>query len=105
KPRLHARLALLTSMMEPKALQQMWRLSNDDMANALAILSAARLIVDFKLNEAAYRFPAALADAVDVAASLADWGDAGRLAVVEQLQRLDVPRFPLSGKDLMDLGR
>lgn len=105
KPRLHARLALLVSMMDAKALQQMWRLSNDDMSTALSILSAARLIVDFKLNEAAYRFPAALADAVDVAASLADWGDAGRLAVVDQLQRLEVPRFPVSGKDLLDLGR
>ncbi|MBN9311191.1 MAG: CCA tRNA nucleotidyltransferase, partial [Devosia sp.] len=53
---------------------------------------------------AAYRYPAAIADAVDVAATLANWGDAGRLAVVEQLQRLDVPRFPLRGNDLLSLG-
>ena len=104
KPWLHPRLALLAATIDAAILQSMWRLSNDDVAGASAILTAARLIVDFNLNEAAYRYPAALADAVDVAASLADWGDAGRLAVVEQLQRLDVPRFPLGGNDLLELG-
>jgi len=39
-----------------------------------------------------------------VAASLSNWGDAGKLAVVEQLQRLDVPRFPIRGNDLVGLG-
>lgn len=104
KPWLHPRLALLASTIDAMLLQTTWRLSNDDVAGAVSILAAARLIVEFKLNEAAYRYPAALADAVDVAASLADWGDAGRLAVVEQLQRLDVPRFPLGGNDLIRLG-
>ncbi len=104
KPSFHPRLALLAATTDITELQSMWRLSNDDVAGATVILSAARLIVDFKLNEAAYRYPAAIANAVEVAASLADWGDAGRLAVVEQLQRLDVPRFPLGGNDLIGIG-
>jgi poly(A) polymerase len=104
RPAWHGRLALLASEVGPDALQIMWRLSNDDIAAAAAILTAARLIVDFRLNEAAYRYPAALTDAIDVAATLADWGDAGRLAVVEELQRLDVPQFPIRGNDLLGLG-
>ncbi|MBN9315627.1 MAG: CCA tRNA nucleotidyltransferase [Devosia sp.] len=104
RPGFHARLALIGSQGDPGQLQRMWRLSNDDVAAAASILAAARLIMDFRLNEAAYRYPAAIADAVDVAATLANWGDAGRLAVVEQLQRLDVPRFPLRGNDLLSLG-
>ena len=59
---------------------------------------------DFRLNEAAYRHPAALADGVEVAAVLAGWTDAGRSAVLEELQSLDVPRYPIRGEDLIRLG-
>ncbi len=104
KPEYAARLAILMSEVGADRLRAMWRLSNDDIATAESILSAARLISEFRLNEAAYRHPGALADAIDVAASLSNWGDAGKLAVVEQLQRLDVPRFPIRGNDLVGLG-
>ena len=104
KPTFQARLALLLVASGAGPMQSLWRLSNDDIAVATAILAAARLIVDFQLNEAAYRYPAALTDAIDVAATLADWGDAGRLAVVEQLRRLDVPQFPVRGNDLLGIG-
>lgn len=104
KPQYAARLAILMSEGEAEQLQTMWRLSNDDVATAQAILSAARLIAEFRLNEAAYRHPGALADGIDVAATLSNWGDAGKLAVVEQLQRLDVPRFPIRGNDLIGVG-
>jgi poly(A) polymerase len=82
----------------------MWRLSNDDIASAEAILSVAGLVRDFRLNEAAYRYPAALADGVEVAAVIAGWTDAGKSAVMEELQSLDVPRFPIAGGDLVKLG-
>ena len=82
----------------------MWRLSNDEIASAEAILTVAELMRDFRLNEAAYRHPAALADGVEVAAVLAGWTDAGKLAVMDELQSLDVPRFPLGGNDLIRLG-
>ena len=58
--------------------------------------SAARLLIDFHLNEAAYRYPAALAEAIEVAATLAGWTEAGKSAVVQQLEAIDVPRFPLT---------
>lgn len=104
KPEFSARLAILIAELGADRLQEMWRLSNDDIRTAEAILTAARLISEFKLNEAAYRHPGALADGIEVAATLANWGDAGKLAVVEQLQRLDVPRFPIGGNDLLGLG-
>lgn len=104
KPEYAGRLAILLSEIGAERLRAMWRLSNDDVATAEAILSAARLIAEFRLNEAAYRHPGALADGIDVAATLSNWGDAGKLAVVEQLQRLDVPRFPIRGNDLIGLG-
>ena len=99
-----ARLALLVNEVSGDRLQEMWRLSNDDVGAAQAILAAATLIAEFRLNEAAYRHPAALAEAVDVAAILSGWTDAGRSAVMEELGALDVPRFPLGGKDLIAHG-
>ena len=62
-------------------LKERWRLSNDDIATAERMLAAARLLIEFQINEAAYRYPAALADAVDVAAALAGWTEAGKSAV------------------------
>ncbi len=104
RPEYSARLAILLSAMDEDALRVRWRLSNDDLRNAHAVLTVATLLKDFQLGEAAYRHPAALADGVEVAAVLADWGDAGQLAVMEQLQTLDPPRFPLTGGDLLGLG-
>ena len=41
-----------------------------------------KLLIDFHINEAAYRFPAFLSDAVEVAATFAGWTEAGKSAVV-----------------------
>jgi poly(A) polymerase len=104
RPELSARLALISRATGSDTLQRMWRLSNDDLRLAETTLAAAELIADFQLNEAAYRYPAALGDAIEVAATLADWSDAGRQAVLDQLQRLEVPTFPLGGADLIGRG-
>jgi len=104
RPDVAARLALIIAETGSHKLKSMWRLSNDDIVAAEAILAVAGLLREYELHEAAYRNPAALADGVEVAAVLADWSDAGRLAVTEQLRSLDVPRFPLSGGDLVRLG-
>lgn len=98
------RLAILSLALGSEDLQQRWRLSNDDLRVADSTLAAARLIADFNLNEAAYRYPAVITDAIEVAATIANWGDAGRLAVVERLQHLDVPSFPIGGQDLIAAG-
>lgn len=104
RPDLAARLALIIAETGPKQLKTMWRLSNDEIAAAEAILTVAELLREYELYEAAYRHPAALAEGVEVAAVLADWTDVGRLAVTDRLQALDVPRFPVTGTDLVRLG-
>jgi poly(A) polymerase len=99
-----ARLALILSKTGVEPLKDRWRLANDEITNAEAILRVAALLMDFDVNEAAYRFPASIADGVDIAAVLAGWTEAGKSAVLEQLQGLDVPRFPLTGGDLIARG-
>jgi len=104
RPDLAGRLAILLSVMPAEVLQDIWRLSNDDMRTATAVVTVARLLGDFRVNEAAYRHPAVLADGVEVAAVLSDWGEAGKAALRDQLERLDVPQFPLKGGDLLAFG-
>ncbi len=104
RPDFSARLAIIIAETGVNRLKSRWRLSNDEVAAAEVILAVAQLVRDYKLNEAAYRHPAALADGVEVAAILADWTEAGKSAVLDQLQGLAVPRFPLSGGDLIKLG-
>jgi poly(A) polymerase len=104
RPDVAARLALIMAEAGSRQLKSMWRLSNDDIAAAEAILAVAKLLGEYAFNEAAYRYPAALADGIELATVLAGWTEAGRLAVTEQLQSLNVPRFPLGGDDLVRLG-
>jgi poly(A) polymerase len=104
KPNLSARLALLVEALGNAGLKERWRLSNDDLTTAERVLSAARLLAEFRVNEAAYRFPAALADAIDVAATLANWTEAGKSAVLQHLEGIDVPTFPITGNDLIAKG-
>lgn len=104
KPNLRGRLALLVEALGSEGLKERWRLSNDDIALAERVLSASRLLGEFRVNEAAYRFPAALADAIDVAATLANWTEAGKSAVLQHLEGIEVPTFPLSGNDLIARG-
>jgi poly(A) polymerase len=99
-----ARLALIADHVGAGQLQRIWRLSNVEIAAATAILAAAKLIAEFRLNEAAYRYPAALAEAIDIAAIQSGWTDAGRAAVMEELRSLEVPRFPIGGDDLIARG-
>lgn len=93
RPDIAARLALVMAETGPRQLKALWRLSNDDIESAKAILVTAALMREFRLNEAAYRHPAALADGVEVAAVMAGWTEAGRLAVIEELHALNVRTF------------
>jgi poly(A) polymerase len=104
KPNAGPRLSLVVAALGDAQVKRMWRLSNDEVDGAVAMLAAARLLIDFHLNEAAYRFPAVLADAVELAATLAGWTEAGKSAVVQGLEVIEVPKFPLSGDDLIARG-
>lgn len=104
RPDFTGRLAILMTVVPPDDLQSRWRLANEEMRIASMVLAAARLLGDFRVNEAAYRYPAVLAEGVEVAGVLSNWGEAGKAAVREQLERLDVPRFPLNGGDLIAAG-
>ncbi|WP_417310038.1 CCA tRNA nucleotidyltransferase [Devosia sp.] len=104
RPRFVERLALLFFAHDPEALRAQWRLSRDDMRVGGAVLEVSRMLMDFRLHEAAFRHPGMLSSGLDVAATLADWSEAGRGAVREQLEQIEVPRFPLSGDDLLAAG-
>jgi poly(A) polymerase len=100
----HARLALLLEHQQPEAVQRRWRLANADIEEALAIKAASTLLRAFDVNQAVYRYGAYLHDAIDVAAVLAGWGEAGKVTITEQVKAIDPPKFPVGGKDLMALG-
>ncbi len=104
RPNEIGRLAILVQALGGKAIKRQWRLSNDEIETAEAILVAGKLITDFHINEAAYRFPAFLSDAVEVAATFAGWTEAGKSAIVEHLRTIEVPKFPVSGNDLLQRG-
>lgn len=104
RPNGMARLAILVQALGSRGIKHRWRLSNDELATAESILVAAQLLIDFHINEAVYRFPAFLSDAVEVAATFAGWTEAGKSAVVQHLSTIDVPKFPLSGSDLLQRG-
>lgn len=104
RPNFTGRLAILMDHVPAETLQPRWRFSNDEMRTGTEALTVARLLGDFRVNEAAYRYPASLADGLEIAATLSDWGEAGKAALRDQLERLDVPRFPLNGGDLIAVG-
>ena len=104
RPNFLARLALIVARESAAEVQARWRLSNEEITRADAILTVARLLEDLRVHEAAYRYPAALADGIEVAAVLAGWTEAGKSAVVDQLAGVTMRPFPLSGGDLLAMG-
>lgn len=104
KPNAGPRLALIIARLGSARVKDAWRLSNDEIANAERLLLAARLLIDFQINEAAYRYTAALGDAVELAATLAGWTEAGKSAVMQSLETTEVATFPLNGDDLIAQG-
>lgn len=104
KPSGVPRLGLMLAGLGAERVKQSWRLSNDEVSQAEAMLAAARLLIDFQINEAAYRYPAILADAVELAATLAGWTEAGKSAVLQALESIEVAMFPIRGDDLLARG-
>lgn len=104
RPQFHVRLALILEQQQADALQHRWRLSNADIDAAQAIKTTSELLRAFKVNEAVYRHADHLREAIDVAAVLAGWGEAGKVAITEQVDAIEPPKFPVGGKDLLALG-
>jgi poly(A) polymerase len=99
-----ARLALFIAASEAKAVQSHWRLSNAEVSAASAILAAVALLREGKIHEAAYRYPAALADAQNLAAVMDHWPPERAGEVRGVIAALKVPKFPVTGRDLTRLG-
>ena len=104
RPHFLPRLALIIAGHGVETIQARWRLSNEEVARAEAILKVAGLLEELRVHEAAYRYPAALSDGIEVATVLARWTDAGKSAVVDQLGAVTLAPFPIGGHDLIDIG-
>lgn len=103
-PTYSARLALFIMAGDAKTVQSQWRLGNGEVARATDILAAADLLRDGRIHEAAYRYPAALTDAQNLAAVHDHWPPERAGEVRGILSGLAVPKFPVTGRDLTRLG-
>jgi poly(A) polymerase len=97
------RLALLAGDRLPE-LQTSWRLSNESIAGARAIASAASLMTQDRIGEAAYRYGGAAVEGLAAAAASGQWSLARLAESARMLGALVVPPFPVSGHDLTGLG-
>jgi len=104
RPNFLARLALIFAGEPAGSIQARWRLSNEEVTRAEAILTVARMLEGLSVHEAAYRHPAALADGMEVASVLAGWTEAGKSAVLDQLGGVTLTPFPINGADLIAHG-
>tara|TARA_R110002124_G_scaffold114535_46_gene269663 strand:+ start:492 stop:1667 length:1176 start_codon:yes stop_codon:yes gene_type:complete len=85
-------------------LQRAWRLSNATIAAVSSVERAARLLAEDKVAEAAYRHGEAAVEGLAVVAAREGWGQARLAETARALAALAVPDFPISGRDLTDLG-
>lgn len=107
-PTLAGRLALYAEALGLETIRTRWRLSNALCDAARDALSAARAILDARTPDkglaiAAYRYPGAVHDGVEVAIALGP-ADAARAAQLRALPIVHPPAFPLRGGDLIAAG-
>jgi poly(A) polymerase len=103
-PSLAGRLAIVVSGADAKSVQTRWRLSNAEIGAAEAVLAAEAMLAENRINEAAYRHPGALADAICLGAIRHHWGEEAVAHMRATIANLRVPSFPVSGRDLLGLG-
>jgi poly(A) polymerase len=103
-PTLAGRLAAIVLEAGAETLQVQWRLANAEIRAAEDVLAAERLLAEGRAAEAAYRFPDALPDALALAASRGDWSAERLASVNDRLRTAAIPPFPLSGRDLVEIG-
>lgn len=98
-----ARLVLLAGD-DLEEAQTSWRLSNEVLAGAQSVAQAASLLSGDKIAEAAYRFGEAAVEGLAVAAAKEEWSRTRTSETARMLAATVVPPFPVSGRDLMELG-
>lgn len=99
-PTLAGRLAIIVAATGSQAVRKQWRLSNAEVATAEAIGAAADLLANGAVNEAAYRYPGGIVDALVLGAIIGHWDDDRLAAIRQSVGALAIPRFPISGRDL-----
>lgn len=99
-----ARLAILFQQRKPAEWQEAWRLSNATIHEATEICNGADLAVAGDLNSLAYRHGRLGAVALTVAAAVENWTVRKYQEAVEGFRAIKVPRFPISGDDLVAIG-
>ena len=99
-----ARLAILFCDHNPAELQKAWRLSKATMTEATELCAAADMAVQSNLNEVAYRHLRLGPVAICVGAAMAGWEEGRYREAIETFRAIDVPRFPITGNDLIESG-
>ncbi|RUT34949.1 CCA tRNA nucleotidyltransferase [Arsenicitalea aurantiaca] len=103
-PTLAGRLAIFLDAMGEGGLRRAWRLSNAELLEAGQVLETIDLLARGAVDEARYRFPQAIGDAVRLLC-LRPGADAGAInQQVFERKGISVPRFPVSGGDMVRIG-
>ena len=97
------RLALLAGDGLEQA-QKAWRLSNEMISGARDIARAAALLADDRVGEAAYRHGESAVEGLAMVAARDAWGQARLAETARALGSIEVPEFPINGRDLADVG-
>ena len=103
-PVVSARLAILMGHLSPEYFRDSWRLSNSLIREAGEVRHTAELMNRGALHEAAYRHGRLAYVALPVAAAIGDWTGEQLAEVRDFWQQVQVPPFPIDGKDLMAQG-
>lgn len=99
-----ARLAILLCDHEPAELQKRWRLSGATVTEATELCAAADLAVEGSLHELAYRHIRLGPVAICIGAAMAGWEEGRYREALETFRAIEVPRFPITGNDLLESG-
>lgn len=99
-----ARLAIMLCDMDADELQRRWRLSNAVVSEARDLCTAVDMIAEGKYYELAYRFQRIGVVAIGIAAGMKGWTKPEYIKRIEGFHSIEVPRFPVTGTDLIDAG-
>ena len=103
-PVVAARLAVLLGERQLDRMRAEWRLSSALVKEASEIRKAAQMMIEGDLYNAAYRHGRFAYVSIPVACAMANWSVEQCGQVSEFWEKMDVPGFPISGKDLLEAG-